>query len=64
MKLAALRLPRRGDVTFVEAIEAHRIVIEHFAFELVGEVFARVQVGQVAAELVAFVKEVGGPEDN
>ena len=41
MKLAALRLPRRGDVTFVEAIEAHRIVIEHFAFELVGEVFAR-----------------------
>ena len=66
MELLPLRLPRRGDVTFVEAIESHRTVLEHFSFELIGQIFARVKVRQVAAELVAlaFVRKVGGPHDD
>src|ERR671919_1421145 len=56
----------RGDIAFAEAIKPHRIVVQHFLFDIVGEVLAGHEMGEVATELVAFalVREVGGPHDD
>ncbi len=53
VQLVSFRLFHRRDVTFAEAIKSHRIVIEHFLFELVGQVFAPIEGRQVAAERIA-----------
>ena len=41
LDLITLRLPRRGGVAFVEAVESYRVVVKHLAFELAGEILAR-----------------------
>ena len=53
LTLVPLCFLRRRDVTFTEAIKSHRVVVEHFSFEIIGKIFARVEVRQIAAELVA-----------
>jgi hypothetical protein len=40
-ELTLLGLARGRDVAFGEAIESHRIVVEHLSFELIGEILAR-----------------------
>jgi hypothetical protein len=63
VSINSLRLPRRCDVAFAETVESHRVVVEHFSFKFIGEIPARFQVWQVAAELVALalVREIGRP---
>jgi hypothetical protein len=56
-KLAAFCISRRRDIAFAEAVKPHRVVVEHFPFEIIGQIFARVEVGQVAAELVALARK-------
>ena len=53
LPLVPLRLPRRRDIAFTESVKSHRVVVEHFSFEIIGKIFARVEVRQIAAELVA-----------
>jgi len=64
--LISLRVPCRGEVAFVQVIKPDRVIAQHFLLKFVGQIFARFEMGQVAAELVAltFVREVRGPEDN
>jgi hypothetical protein len=38
---------------FAEAIKSHRVVVKHFSFEIIGKIFARVEVRQVVGERVA-----------
>jgi len=52
MDFASFPLPL--DIAFTEAIKSHRVVVEHFSFEIIRKIFARVEVRQIAAELVAF----------
>jgi hypothetical protein len=54
LKSVGFRFPRCRDIAFAEAIESYRVVVEHFSFEIIRKIFARVEVRQVAAELVAF----------
>src|SRR5690349_3933681 len=55
-----------GDITFAEAIESHRVVVEHFSFEFFGYVFAGIEVRQIAAELIPFalVRKIGSPHNH
>src|SRR5262245_3863349 len=64
-RLAPLRFLHRSDIAFSEAIEPYRVVVKHFLFNIVGEILARHQVRQVAAELVALslVGKIRGPHE-
>jgi hypothetical protein len=53
LPLVPLRLPRRRDIAFTESVKSHRVVVEHFSCELIGQIFARFYVRQVVGELVA-----------
>jgi hypothetical protein len=53
LKSVGFRFPRCRDIAFAEAVKSHRVVVEHFPFEIIGKIFARVEVRQIAAELVA-----------
>jgi hypothetical protein len=61
ISLIFLRLPRRRDVAFAQAIKTHRVVAEHFSFELIRQILARFEMRQVAAELVALMGGILGP---
>ena len=51
-------VPSCGDVAFAEAVESHRVAVEHFPFEIVTQVFARFEGWQVAAELIALMRGI------
>lgn len=59
--LCFLRLSCCRNIAFTQAIKPHRVVAEHFSFELIRQIFARFEMGQVAGELVALMGGILGP---
>ena len=54
MSALLFRLPRLGYIGLAQSIEAHWVVVQHFACEFVCQFFACFQVEQVAAGSQAF----------